>query len=269
MRFQALALAFRAADRARVLIRRRFRDLRPDEVTQKTRDDFVTAVDVEVERVLRDILVSGLPGSAYLAEEEHDASGLPAHRWVWVVDPLDGTNNFVFGMPCVAVSIALLEEGVPGVGVVDLPLLGERYWAVRNHGAFDHTGRPLRVRPASGLEGSLLATGFPFRKPHLRERYFRAFHGMFPHVVDFRRAGAAAMDLAYVAAGIFDGFFEMGLSPWDLAAGLLLVEEAGGVVRNWDGGDEVLWRGDVVAGSPGLVEAVLRFTREETRAPGR
>lgn len=258
MRFRALALAERAADRARDLIRRHFRHLRQEDVEEKSRDDFVTSVDLKVEHTLKEILLE-LPGSAYLAEEEGGEAGGDV---LWIVDPLDGTNNFVFGMPCVAVSIALLVEGRPEVGVVDLPLLGERFRAVRGEGAFDHTGRRLAVREHTGLAGTLLATGFPFRRPEIRERYFRAFHGLFPHVVDFRRAGAAAMDLAYVAAGVFSGFFEMGLSPWDLAAGVLLVEEAGGVVRNWDGGEEVLWRGDVVAGSPELVQAILEYTRE-------
>ncbi len=258
MRFQALTLAERAADRARDLIRMNFRRLAAGDVVEKSRDDFVTRVDVEVERTLREILLA-LPGSAYLAEEE---GGSTDADLLWVVDPLDGTNNFVYGFPCVAVSIALLVEGRPEVAVVDLPLLSERYRAVRGAGAFDHTGRRLQVRPSRGLAGALLATGFPFRRPEIRERYFRAFHGMFPHVVDFRRAGAAAMDLAYVAAGIVSGFFEMGLSPWDLAAGILLVEEAGGVVRNWDGGEDVLFRGDVLAGSRELVEAMLAHTRE-------
>jgi len=258
MRFQALALAERAADRARELIRRNFRQLSAQDVVEKSRDDFVTRVDVEVERALREILLE-LPGSQYLAEEE---GGNTEGELLWVVDPLDGTNNFVYGFPCVAVSIALLVEGRPEVGVVDLPLLSERYRAVRGEGAYDHTGRRLWVKPEGGLAGALLATGFPFRRPEIRERYFRAFHSMFPHVVDFRRAGAAAMDLAYVAAGIVSGFFEMGLSPWDLAAGILLVEEAGGVVRNWDGGEDVIFRGDVLAGSPALVEAMLVHTRE-------
>lgn len=259
----ALNLAQRAADRARTLIRKHFRNLRTEDIREKTQDDFVTTVDVLVEQEIKPIL-SSLPGSTFLAEEENTT---PDHvgDCLWVVDPLDGTNNFVFGMPCVATSIALLEGGEVIVGVVDLPLLEERFWAVRGFGAFDHTGRALRVRPTSGLRGSLLATGFPFRKPQIRERYFRVFHGIFPEVVDFRRAGAAAMDLAYVAAGIFDGFFEMGLSPWDIAAGSLLVEEAGGVLRNWDGGEDVLWRGDVLAGSPALVDVLLTYTREGTQ----
>ncbi len=255
MFWKALSVAERAADLAGERIRRAHRRLRTEDVEEKSADDFVTRVDLEVERAVREVLQEAFPEIPVMAEEEGGESG-PLQ---WVVDPLDGTNNFVFGMPCVAVSLALLEEGRPVVAVVDLPLLGERYRAVRGAGAWDHRGERLRVRPAAGLQGALLATGFPFRKPHLRERYFRLFHRVFPEVVDLRRAGAAAMDLAYVGAGIFTGFFELGLSPWDVAAGMLIIEEAGGVVRTWtgEGPEAVLHTGEVLAGSPALVERLL------------
>ena len=261
MYWKALSVAERAADLAGERIRRAHRRLRREDVEEKSADDFVTRVDVEVERAVRRFLEAQMPSTPVMAEEEGGQTG----SLQWVVDPLDGTNNFVFGMPCVAVSLALLEEGQPVVAVVDLPLLGERYRAVRGAGAWDHRGERMQVRPARGLQGALLATGFPFRKPHLRDRYFRLFHRVFPQVVDLRRAGAAAMDLAYVGAGIFTGFFELGLSPWDVAAGMLIIEEAGGVVRTWtgEGPGQVLRTGEVLAGAPPLVDALLRLIEQE------
>ena len=220
--------------------------------------DYVTEVDRASERAVVEVLRSetGLPT---LGEEE---GGRPAERY-WVIDPLDGTTNFVHGFAVVGVSVALVEHGRPVVGVVDAPFLGETFVGARGAGAEHRTtaGRSETLRvsdrpPARAVVG----TGTPFRHKDLLPRYLAAFGAAMAAFEDLRRPGAASLDLAWTAAGVFDGFFELGLSPWDVAAGGLLIEEAGGIVTDWSGGPDYL-AGDILAGPPAVHAELLRIAR--------
>jgi myo-inositol-1(or 4)-monophosphatase len=209
--------------------------------------DYVTEVDRESERVIGEALAGADPAIPVVGEE---SGGQRGPRW-WVVDPLDGTTNFLHRFPVVAVSIALIEDGRPVVGVVHGPFLGETYRAVRGGGASmtraDGRDESLTVsdRP---VDRAVVGTGFPFRRKDLLPRYLATMTRALERFEDLRRPGAAALDLAWVAAGVFDGFFELALSAWDVAAGGLLIEEAGGVVTDWAGGPGYL-SGDILAGS--------------------
>jgi myo-inositol-1(or 4)-monophosphatase len=217
--------------------------------------DHVTAVDHESEETIRRFLERETPGLPVLGEE---AGGRTADRY-WLVDPLDGTTNFLLGLPAVGVSVALVEDGRPVAGAVAGPLLGLSFSAARGLGAWGG-GRRLRVsdRP---VERAVVAVAFPFRRKDLFPRYRAVFDRVFSEAEDVRRVGAASLDLAWVAAGVFDGFLELNLGAWDVAAGALLVEEAGGVVTDWEGGPGYL-SGDIVAGTPAVHEVLLRAARE-------
>jgi myo-inositol-1(or 4)-monophosphatase len=221
--------------------------------------DYVTAVDRDAEQAAIAVLRRGAPEIPVLAEE---SGGSIADR-VWVIDPVDGTTNLVRGFPVVGVSVALVEEGRPVVGAVAAPHLREEWSASEGQGAWDGTGRRLRVATLSG--SGVAATGFPFRRKENLGRYLPAFEAALRRFEDLRRAGAATLDLAYAAAGTWDGFFELGLALWDIAAGSLLVREAGGVVTDWAGDPfAVFSSGDIVAGSPAWHEAMLEITSRST-----
>jgi myo-inositol-1(or 4)-monophosphatase len=227
---------------------------RPGSLTAeiKSPGDYVTEVDRAAERAAIRVLREGAPDIAILAEE----SGGTRHERMWVIDPLDGTTNFVRGFPVVGVSVALMEEGRPVVGAVIAPLIGAAWSAALGQGAVDAGGRRLSVstHPGSGV----VATGFPFRRKDRLPRYLPVMSAALQRFEDLRRAGAASLDLAYVGAGVFDGFFELGLGLWDIAAGALLVREAGGVVTDWTGDpDAVFVSGDILAGTPAWHEAML------------
>jgi len=212
--------------------------------------DYVTEVDRAAEAAIRAVLGPEGPGIPVLGEE---LGGREADRY-WLVDPLDGTVNFVHGFPVVGVSVALVEEGRPVAGAVHAPFLDTTFTAARGQGA-DQDGGSLRVSGAEA-DRAVVGTGFPFRRKNRLPEYLRVMLPALERFEDLRRPGAVALDLAWVAAGVFDGFFEIGLSPWDVAAGALLVGEAGGIVTDWSGGDRYL-EGDILAGNPG-VHAVLR-----------
>jgi myo-inositol-1(or 4)-monophosphatase len=220
-------------------------------VTSKGPGDYVSEVDLASESAMSDALAREAPGVAFFGEEHggHQAD------LGWVVDPLDGTANFLHGFPIVGVSVALVEAGRPVVGVVHAPMLGETYTGARGHGAH-HQGRPLRVADRD-VARAICATGFPFKIKHRLAAYRRVFDGAFSAFEDLRRPGAASLDLAWTAAGVFDGFFELGLGAWDVAAGALLIQEAGGVVTDW-AGDDLDWlrSGDILA-APAPVHQVL------------
>jgi myo-inositol-1(or 4)-monophosphatase len=227
----------------------------------KGRGDYVTAVDRAAEAAVVAVLRDGAPGIPILAEESTAAdSRAPAGR-SWAVDPLDGTTNFIRGFPVVGVSVGLIEDGEPTVGCVLAPLLGGGWVAARGLGAHRLDGAPLAVRAPAGR--GVAATGFPFRRPENLARYLAAFERVLAGSEDLRRAGAASLDLAYTAQGAFDGYFELGLSAWDVAAGAVLVREAGGVVTDWRG-DERDWlrSGDILAGAPAWHERVLGLMRD-------
>lgn len=213
--------------------------------------DIVTAVDEASERAIVARVREAFPGDAIVAEEFSAAARSQGRRWV--IDPLDGTVNYVHGHPFACVSIALVDDEGPAVGVVHAPFLGEVYHAVRGGGAF-LDDRPIRVSGVREGGASLVATGFPF-KPGKGDpvRYFQLVAEVVRTTHGVRRAGAAALDLAYVAAGRVDAFFELGLAPWDIAAGLLLVTEAGGRVSGWPGDAEgPLATGRVIASNGAL-----------------
>ena len=214
---------------------------RPGEVHNKAEGDYVTEVDRAAEEAIGMVLRDGAPGIPVVGEE----LGGRQEGLFWLVDPLDGTTNFVHGFPAVGVSVALVEEGRPMAGAVHGPLLGGTWSAARGLGATDGDGRPLRVsdRPA---ERAVVGTGFPFRSKHRLEEYLAVFVPALRRFEDLRRPGAVCLDLAWVASGVFDGFFELGLGSHDVAAGALLVEEAGGMVTDWSGGPDYL-SGDILA----------------------
>lgn len=234
-------VAERAAREGGAVVRRGFRS----EVRWEAKavGDYVTEVDLASEHAIRDVLGEGAPGVGFHGEElGGDRDGLH-----WLVDPLDGTTNFMRGLPAVGVSVALVEGLLPLVGVVHAPLLGETYVAVRGGGAWNDRG-PLRVGDRDS-GASVCATGFRFKEPGQAARYLPVFERALDSFEDLRRVGAASLDLAWVAEGVFDGFFELGLGPWDVAAGALLVTEAGGIVTDWSG-DPRAWieSGDILAG---------------------
>jgi len=221
--------------------------------------DWVTDVDVAAEAAVAEALRTGAPEIAIQGEESGGATtGLR-----WVVDPLDGTTNFLHGFWAVAVSVALVEEQTPLAAAIVAPLLGDVWTAAAGAGAiWERPGRepaPARIseRP---VERAVVGTGFPFRRKDRVPRYLRAFEVALQRFEDLRRPGAACLDLAWVACGIFEGFFELGLAPWDVAAGGLLIAEAGGAVTDWDGGPGYL-SGDIVAGTPAVHDELLRIAR--------
>ncbi|HUY57236.1 MAG TPA: inositol monophosphatase family protein [Candidatus Micrarchaeaceae archaeon] len=218
--------------------------------------DYVTAVDRESEEVVIRILSSIFPDLPILAEEQ--GGGVPERGWV--VDPLDGTTNFSRGFPMVGVSVALLEAGEPVVAAVHAPFLGFTYTAALGEGAHDQAGRRLEMVDVDPKQ-AVVSTGFPFKTPEQIPRLVGTLERVLHRVEDLRRPGAASLDLALTAAGVFDGFFELGLKIWDIAAGALLVTEAGGVVSDWEGAPGLPRSGNIVAGSPRVHAALLEATR--------
>ena len=254
LRAAALAAAGAASD----VILRRAGDIVARAPEEKAAGDYVTAVDREAEAAAIAVLREAHPDIPVVGEE----AGGPGGDRSWVVDPVDGTTNLVRGFPVVGVSVALMEDGTPVVGAVAAPHLGALWSAVAGGGARDRNGRPVRVGERAPRE-CVVATGFPFRRKDeaTLARYLSVFMGALLTFEDLRRAGAASVDLAYAAEGVFDGFFELNLGLWDIAAGALLVREAGGVVSDWSGNEEdVFASGNILAGSPPWHEAMLAIT---------
>lgn len=235
----------------------RFRSLSADQVSEKARNDLVSIADNEAEEAILEAIADRFPEHAVLAEESgwHQRS---RSRPTWIVDPLDGTTNFVHGIAQFAVSIGVSIDDQVQFGVVLDPVKGDLFRAARGHGAW-WNGKPCSISPRSSLEGCLLATGFPFKAHDVLDRYLKIFRETFLRCKAIRRPGSAALDLAYTAAGLFDGFFEFRLAPWDLAAGTLLVEEAGGRVCNMQGGAEIMEEGSVICGPKGVADELLEI----------
>ena len=253
-------IALRAARQAGRIIRRAAEDTRRFEVTKKGHNDFVSEVDHASEEAIVQTLRKAYPDHAIRAEEQgySEGSGTEA-EWEWVIDPLDGTTNFLHGFPQYAISIALKHKGRLEHGLIYDPLREEEFTATRGRGAALN-GRRIRVTDRKGLEGALLGTGFPFRKD--QEKHLDAYLAMLREFIGvtagIRRPGSAALDLAWVAAGRMDGFFEIGLQEWDIAAGSLLITEAGGLVGDLSGGHEHLKTGNIVGGAPKVFKAMLQ-----------
>ncbi|MDX1502465.1 MAG: inositol monophosphatase family protein [Thermoanaerobaculia bacterium] len=253
-----LAVAVEAARAGGRVLAGYFRD--PSmEVEAKAAHDLVSEADRASEDAVLGTIRDAFPDHEILSEEAGwvgAAGGGREHRWI--VDPLDGTSNFVQGLPVFAVSVACARGDQIVAGAVLDPLRDELFTATRGGGAF-RNGRPLAASSLEGLEGSFLATGYPFRSRGQLDLYLAVFKELFHHARSIRRCGAAAIDLAYTAAGIYDGFFEFRLSPWDIAAGALLIEEAGGRITDLDGGPGYMGPGNVLAGGPRVHPELLRL----------
>ncbi len=249
----------RAARRAARGIIRDFGELENLQRSRKGAADFVTAADLRAEKVLQEELQKARPTYGFLAEEGGTKEGSDtAHRWI--VDPLDGTMNFMHGLPHFAISIALERDGDVIAGVIYEPVHDELYWAERNAGAF-HNDRRLRVSSRRDLTEVLVATGIPYKGLGDHESYLHSLRAVMGATAGVRRFGAAALDLAFVASGRFDGFWEFGLNAWDIAAGILLVREAGGFVTDAAGGTNVLHSGDVVAANSEVHSQLLTLLK--------
>ncbi len=265
-----LNTAVKAARKAGAIINRGALDIERLQVSKKGHNDFVTEIDAAAEQAIIDILLTAYPQHTILGEESGRVAGpsfngvLEDADFVWIIDPLDGTTNFIHGFPQYAVSIALQHRGQLQHGVIFDPTRNELFTATRGRGAYLNERR-IRVSNCAKLADALLGTGFPFRAAHDTpdlERYMKLFSLMAKRCAGIRRPGAAALDLAYVAAGRFDGFWEAGLKPWDIAAGALLVQEAGGLVSDWQGESAYLHSGEVIAGAPKVLAQIVASIRE-------
>ena len=244
-----LNTAIKAARSAGAIINRASLDLDLLKVNTKGPNDFVSEVDQAAEQSIIETLLAAYPGHGILAEESGREHGAKDSEFVWIIDPLDGTTNFIHGFPVYSVSIALAFRGQVQQAVVYDPTRNDLFYASKGRGAFLNDRR-LRVSKRIRLAESLVGTGFPFRKGDNFKRYLQMMEAIMPACAGLRRPGSAALDLCYVAAGYTDGFFETGLSPWDIAAGALLVTEAGGLIGNFTGEADYLYQREVVAGSP-------------------
>ncbi len=249
-----LNTAVKAARRAGTIINRASQNLDILAVTEKTANDYVSEVDRAAEQAIVRALLEAYPTHAVLAEEG-GASG--KSEFQWIIDPLDGTTNYLHGFPQYAVSIALAHKGVLSHAVIYDPVHNDLFTASRGRGAYLNDKR-LRISKRTNLQKSLIGTGFPFREFAHIDTYLAMFRDLTQKTSGLRRAGAATLDLAYVAAGRLDGFWEFGLSPWDMAAGSLLVTEAGGLVGDLEGNGGYLESGNIVAGNPKIFSQLIQ-----------
>ncbi|MCM2328455.1 MAG: inositol monophosphatase [Lysobacter sp.] len=254
-----LNTAIKAARKAGSIITRASSDLDRLTVRRKAHNDFVSEVDHAAEDAIIRTLRDAYPSHAFLGEESGSSAKAAEAEHLWIIDPLDGTTNFLHGFPQYCVSIALRHKGVLQQAVVFDPNRNELFTATRGAGAFMNDRR-IRVSGLDKLEDALIGTGFPFREFAHFDEYMRMFGNVTRRCAGVRRPGSAALDLAWVAAGRTDGFWEMGLSPWDMAGGALLVREAGGMVGDFEGGETFMESGRIVAANPkvfaGLLQAI-------------
>ncbi|MBM3374188.1 MAG: inositol monophosphatase [Betaproteobacteria bacterium] len=248
-----LNIAVKAARRAGGIINRASRNLDVIAVKEKAAKDFVSEVDREAEQAIIRTLREAYPGHAILAEES-GSSG--SSEFQWIIDPLDGTTNFLHGFPQYAISIALAQKGVITQAVVYDPVRNDLFTATKGRGAFLNESR-LRVSKRPHIQTALIGTGFPYRQLDHLEAYLGMMRDIIRNSAGLRRPGSAALDLAWVAAGRLDGFWELGLSKWDIAAGSLLITEAGGLVGNLQGNEGYLDSGNIVAGNPKIFAQLL------------
>lgn len=253
-----LNIAIRAARSAGTIISRAFEQLDKIEIESKGTNDFVTNVDLSAEQVIIETIKKSYPDHTIISEECGEIKGSD-EDYQWIIDPLDGTTNFIKGIPHFSVSIALRIKGKLDQAVIYDPIRGELFTASRGKGA-QLNGFRIRVKQHRELAGTILATGFPFKYKQHTNAYMDMFKSLFTQTADMRRAGSAALDLAYVASGRVDGFFEIGLKPWDTAAGELLVIEAGGLVTNFSG-NHYNSSGNIVAASPRLLKEIVKDIR--------
>ena len=260
-----LTIAVRAARNAGDIIRRSSENINHININEKTRNDFTSEVDWKAEQEIIKVIRTSFPDHGFLAEESGELLG---NDYIWVIDPLDGTTNFLHGFPQYAVSIALKNKGKLEVGVVYDPLRDELFTAERGGGAMLNS-RKIRVTKPTSLKGTLIGTGFPFKKQQHLDAYLGMFKALTADTAGIRRAGAAALDLAYVAAGRMDGYWEIGVQQWDVAAGVLLVQEAGGAITDFSFKDQYLQSGNLIAASPKMhqlmYQAIEPFVTESLR----
>ena len=242
-------VAVKAARTAGAIINRAALDVESVRISQKQVNDFVTEVDRAAEQSIIETLLTAYPGHGIWAEESGREHGARESEFVWIIDPLDGTTNFIHGLPIYCVSIALAVKGKIEQAVIYDPSRNDLFTATKGRGAYMNDRR-LRVSKRIRMQECLISTGFPFRPGDNFSNYLLMMGDMMQRTAGLRRPGAAALDLAYVAAGFTDGFFETGLQPWDVAAGSLLVTEAGGLVGNFTGEPDFLEQNECMAGSP-------------------
>jgi myo-inositol-1(or 4)-monophosphatase len=258
-----LNIAIRAAHRAGDFIVRKINKIPDLKVEVKAQNDYVTEVDREAEAIIIEELLKAYPGHGIVAEESGVIEAEAEYRWI--IDPLDGTTNYLHGFPHYAVSIACEHLGKLTQGVIYDPIKQELFAASRGDGA-TLNNRRIRVGNLRTLEGALIATGFPFKNPDKLDEFLRLFNAFFSSVSDIRRAGSAALDMAYVAAGRLDGYWESGLNAWDLAAGALIVREAGGLVTDYSGDGLFLENGQIVVGNSRIITDMLRVIQQQMKA---
>ncbi|PIE83581.1 MAG: inositol monophosphatase [Candidatus Contendobacter odensis] len=250
-----ITIAKRAALNASRILLRHFDHLEQLNVTTKQRNDYVSEADVQAEHEIIQTLRKTYPNHGILAEESGEQRG--QDEFQWIIDPLDGTTNFLHGIPHFAVSIAFRHRNRLEAALVHDPIRQEMFTASRGEGAQLNDHR-IRVSGIMQLENALLGTGFPFRYPQHQKAYLNFFNKLFGRCVEIRRLGAASLDLSYVAAGRLDAFWEIGLQEWDLAAGALLIQEAGGLASDFGGGNDFMKTGNIIAGNPKLFKALLK-----------
>jgi myo-inositol-1(or 4)-monophosphatase len=258
-----LNIAVRAARRAASIISRASLNIDVLTVKHKTFNDLVSEVDRAAEQAIINVLKHAYPEHAILAEES-GAQG--DSEYLWIIDPLDGTTNFLHGFPQYAVSIALSHKQTLTQAVVYDPGRNELFTASRGRGAYLNDRR-LRVSKRIKLADALIGTGFPFRELKHLDAYMDMFRDIVKNTAGVRRAGAASLDLAYVAAGRLDGFWEIGLGPWDIAAGNLLIQEAGGLIGDFEGNDGYLKSGNVVGGNPKIFAQLINILAPHLTPP--
>lgn len=257
-----LNIATSAARKAGAIIARNLERAHSLQLTPKQHNDFVTEVDVKAEQAIIEIIRTAYPNHSILGEESGKTEG---NEVTWIIDPLDGTTNFIHGFPHFCVSIAVQMKDRLEFGLIYDPLRHEFFTAIRGSGA-QLNNRRIRVSSQATLPGSLLGTGFPYRNLERLDSYMKSLHELIPQVAGIRRAGSAALDLAYIAAGRLDGYWEYDLKPWDIAAGALLVSEAGGLVSDMDGKENYLVSGNIVAGNTKIFKGLLQTFGGQTRA---
>jgi myo-inositol-1(or 4)-monophosphatase len=259
-----LNIAVKAARLAGAIINRAALDLEVLKIGKKGPNDYVSEVDRAAEDIIIQTLLEAYPGHGILAEESGRAHGAKNSEYIWIIDPLDGTTNFLHGFPVYAVSIALAYRGQVQQAVVYDPTRNDMFFASKGRGAFLNDRR-LRVSKRTRIADALIGTGFPFRKGDNFKRYVKMFEEVMQSCAGLRRPGAAALDLCYVAAGYYDGFFETGLNPWDVAAGSLIITEAGGLIGNFTGESDYLYQREVVAGNPKVYGQLVQILTPYTR----
>ena len=247
-------VAVRAARSAGNIIVRHIDRLDRIQVENKGLNDYVSDVDRMAEDEIRTTLSQAYPDHAIIGEEH---GGTEDRDYVWLIDPLDGTHNYLRGFPHYCVSITLKYRGALEAGVIYDPIRQE-LWTAKRGGGCVFEGRRMRMPTRQSIDGALLGTGFPLRNDRYHDAYLGMFGDIFRRAGDLRRAGSAALDLAYVASGRLDGFWEVGLSPWDMGAGALMIREAGGIVGDFAGGDRYLETGNIIAGSPKVFADLVR-----------